>query len=838
MPTSTAVLRVEGVEKSFPGVHALKGVDFDVRPGEIHALVGENGAGKSTLMRILSGVYRADTGRIVVDGREVVVRSPAEGFALGIAMVYQDTRLAPTLDVAWNVALGHEPGGVFVNRRAMRADAAAALASLGADIGGTRTAAALSRAESQYVEIARAISRDARVLILDEPTSALTSAETERLFEVLANLRRQGRAIVFISHRIPEVLALADRITVMKDGEVVGTLAASAATPDRLVAMMVGRDVALAFPKRAGASGRTVLIVDSLSAGRAEDVSFALRAGEIVGFGGVEGAGQRDSARGIFGLDRTAGRLTLNGEPFDPTSAAEAIVRGLVYVPADRRRESLFLPHGIRENVGVPHLSRFLRGGLIDKRAETAAVAAEADRLAIRTPSLEQPVALLSGGNQQKVVFARWFLGDAAVYVFDEPTQGVDVATKLELYRLIRERAAEGAAVVVVSSDVVELIGLSDRILVFAGGRIVDEVPAAEATEERIVGAAVARARVDAHTVAALRARNRDRLLLDRYLPALLLAVLVIGLGSVATFFSPYFLTDRNAASLAVQLAPLVFAALGQLTVLLLGGIDLSIGPTISLTTAIASYALVDGGTLPVPLGIATCLGAGLAVGLVNGLLIVALRIPDLIATLATYIIVQGVALIVRPSPGGFLNLDVADAILGSAFGIPFVFAAAIILVVLAEALLSRGRVGGWLYGAGSSAEAAAVAGVPVARLRLAAYAVSGLLASIAGLIIAARIGTGDPQSGTTFTLASVTAVVVGGASVFGGVGTAVGALLGAALVILMQNVLNLLHVSAYWQYIWTGALTLLAVGFYGLRSAQSRRVAGTRLARLVRGSR
>jgi ribose transport system ATP-binding protein len=831
----TPILAVEGVEKSFPGVRALKGVSFECRAGEIHALIGENGAGKSTLMRILAGVYRPDAGRILVDGREAAIASPGDSLALGIAMVYQDTRLVPTLDVAWNISLGHEPGNrAFVDRGAMLSEARAVLARIGSTVNPAAIAGDLTRAEQQQVEIARALARKARLLILDEPTSALTSAETEALFVRLRDLRAAGTAIVFISHRIPEVLALADRITVLKDGEVIGTVEAADATADGLVAMMVGRAVELAYPPRAAALGEPLLVVRGLTVGKAAvTVDFTLHRGEVLGFGGVQGAGQQETARALFGLGRKGGTIALGGRAYGPSTPAQAIAGGLVYVPADRRREGLFLPHGVRENVALPHVSRWARASLIKGAAEHDAVKRETAALEVRTPSLEQPVGLLSGGNQQKVVFARWFLAAPEVYVFDEPTQGVDVATKLDLYRLIRELSARGAGVIVVSSDVLELIGLTDRILVFSRGAVVDEVPSSQASEERIVGSAVKSTAIRTAAASGGTARAGR---LRRYGPPLLLAALALLIVTITALQTPFFMTPRNFSSIATQMAPLALAALGQMAVILLGGIDLSVGPVISLVTALASFLITTESGLPFWAGAGLCMAAGGAVGLLNGFLVVRLRIPDLVATLSTFSMVQGLALILRPSPGGSIDPAFTSFILQRLGYLPLVFAATMILYAVAEALLLRGRIGARLYAVGSSEEAARVVGLPIGMVRCLAYVFSGLMAALAGLVIASRIGSGDPQAGSTFALASITAVVVGGTSVFGGVGTAVGTFLGALLIILIQNALNQLHVSAYWQYVWTGALTLVAVGLHALRSRESRALIMARARELLAG--
>lgn len=832
------LLSVRQINKYFPGVHALKDVTFAIAPGEVHAVIGENGAGKSTLMRILSGVHPPDSGDLTWQGEPISLTSPKEAFSLGIAMVWQDTRLVPTLDVAWNIFLGHEPGGTLLaDRHRMRIEAQRLLDRIGSQVDPRTPAGELSRAEMQQVEIARALSRDAKLLILDEPTSALTPVETAGLFQLVASLRDEGCSIIFISHRLTEVMEISDRVTVLKDGAVVGTVITGEIDSQRLVAMMVGREMGLVFPPRNpdAKTNPVVLSVREMSTTATtfgmQGLTFDVHKGEIIGFGGIEGSGQQAAARALFGIGREEGTISVDGRTTTVRSPADAIAEGLVYIPADRRRESLFTVHGIRENVAVPNLRGLSHHGVIDYRREAQEVAAQMDRLAVKAPSMESLVGTLSGGNQQKVVFARWLIGDASVVVFDEPTQGVDVGTKQEIYSIIRAMANDGVGVIVISSDLPELIGLTDRILVFNDGEIVANITSEKATEETVIGAAVAdraAAAIDGNASrqnAGPRARKARRAgVLGRYGPTFLLAALIAIMIAGASVLAPYFLTPRNFGSMAGQVAPVAFAAIGQMATILLGGIDLSIGPTISLVTSIASYLLSPQSGLPVWLGILACLAAGATVGCLNGILTAVMRIPDLVATLATFTIVQGLALIIRPSPGGRVDPHVAAAITETIGRLPLSFILVILVFIAAEVLLLRGKVGARFYAVGSSLEAAQASGIDAKRLRFAAYVFSGLMAAFAGLIIAARIGSGDPQAGTTFTLASVTAVVIGGTSVFGGVGTAVGTFLGAVLIVLMQNILNQFQINAYWQYVWTGVLTLLAVGFHSFRSPDRRR--------------
>jgi ribose transport system ATP-binding protein len=821
------VLAVTEVEKSFPGVRALVKVSFECRAGEIHGLVGENGAGKSTLMRILAGVHRPDSGNIQINGKGVILNSPRHAHDLGIAMVYQDTRLVDELDVAQNIWLEREPGSaLFVDRGEMERRSAAILQRLGIQIDLRRKVGDLSVGERQIVEIARALTAAPAVLILDEPTSSLDPAESEQLGKILAGLRTGGTGIVFISHRLPEVLQFADRITVMKDGEIVSTLENRGITEDSLVSLMVGRTLSLAFPSKTGKTGTTRLEVEGFSStGYFQNVTFSVAAGEIAGLGGIQGNGQREIARALYGLLPTTGQVRLNGSRVSLHSPGQAIRSGIVYVPADRRGEGLFVVHSIRENIAIPHLTAWSNFGVMSNRKEVTAVRETIDRLKIRTPSPEQTVGLLSGGNQQKVVFGRWLLAQPTLYIFEEPTVGVDVGTKLELYRVIRRLADEGAAILVLSSDLIELIGVCDRILVVAHGSIVDSVTAAEATEERIIGSAVRKKREHATTEVsagkdsgqnARRVTIRD-VILRRYAGAALLCALILLLGAYTTSRSPYFLTERNLGNLVIQIAPLALVAVGQMMAVLISGIDLSVGPSMSLTTALASYVIVGEAQGSIAAGIALCLIVGILIGALNAFVIIYLRIPDLIATLSTFSVVTGLALIVRPSPGGKVSEVFADLITMRVGWFPMIGLAVILLAVSGEILQLRGRIGTRLYAIGSNPEAAFVAGIPVRRVRFLAYLFCGLMAAVAGLVIAARIGSGDPQAGSQFTLASVTAVVVGGTSIFGGRGTVVGTLLGAILLILMQNSLNQIHVSAYYQYIWTGALMLVAVGAYSV---------------------
>ena len=493
-----APLRVSHLAKAYAGVRALADASLDVRAGEIHALVGENGAGKSTLVGILTGATAPDGGTVTIDGHEVRRFGPLEARRLGVVAIHQHPALFPDLSVAENLALGVEPSRLLsrIDWTARRSRAREALARVGAAIDVDREAASLSLPEQQLVEIARALSLQARLLILDEPTASLTPREVERLFTLLGELRAGGVAVIYISHRLEELPRLADRVTVLRDGRTVGTQPMSGVDEASLIRMMVGREVSAIFPKREIALGDPVLEVERLSSAAAglEDVSLTVRRGEIVALSGLVGAGRTELARVLFGLERrTAGRVRLNGQEIDPADPSSAIAAGIAYLPEDRRRHGVVLDLPVFANLTLASLARVSRNGFLDRAAERREAARLVDALAVKTASLETPVRLLSGGNQQKVALGRWLVAPPSLLILDEPTQGVDVGAKAEIHRLIGDLAARGMGVLMISSDLSEVLGMSDRVLVMRHGRVVAAFDGADADAESVMAAAFGR---------------------------------------------------------------------------------------------------------------------------------------------------------------------------------------------------------------------------------------------------------------------------------------------------------------------------------------------------------
>ena len=814
------VLQLTGVRKSFAGVHALKGVTMEVAGGEVHALLGENGAGKSTLMAIAAGALAPDEGEVRIGGQPLAAH-PDEARDLGLAVVYQHPAILDDLTVAENMVLA-------VQRRqrpplgSARTWAAVRLSRIGADIDPDRRGGDLSPAERQVVEIAKALALEPKVLVLDEPTAALNAAEVEQLFSQVEEIRRRGTAVVYISHRIPEVTRIADRITVLRNGEHRGTIVAADATEETILELIVGRELSTVFPaKAAGGSGGVAVETRSLAGIGFDDVSLQIRRGEIVGFAGAEGNGQREALRAIAGLEPYHGQIVVDGDPVRLSDVQRAQAAGCYYVPADRPVEGVFRDLSVRENIVASSLDAAAEGGVMRRRRERALVGEQTGALAVKAASPEVDVATLSGGNQQKVVFARSLVTGPRVLLCDEPTQGVDPGARVEIYRLLRRQADDGHAVAVLSSDAVELQGLCDRVLVFSRGHVIATLEGDDVTEERITRTAVASttARGDGGAV------RQTRRLFARgdQAPAAVLVGLIAVLGICSTMSDPTFMSTININSMLFLAAALILASAGQLTTLLIGGIDLSVGAVMTLTEVLLSFFLSKAGAGQFVLGIVVMLAAATGVGLLNALLIRTARISPIITTLATLTGLGGVALLLRKEPGGIFLTSFVDGLQKSLGPVPIAFVVVMLVALAAELALRRTSFGLSLRAVGSDEVSAHRLGVKVDRVAGMAYVISALCAAVAGMLLAAQVGLGDPTVGGTYTLASVTAVVLGGASIYGGRGSYVGAALGALLTTEIVNSITFLHLGQAWQYWLPGTLLLVAAGLFA-------RVRGVRL--------
>jgi ribose transport system ATP-binding protein len=810
-------LSLRGITKHFDAVAALTNVTFDVLAGEVHALLGENGAGKSTLMNVASGATSPDDGTIVFEGTPVGPLTPAIAQGLGVAIVHQHPALLPDMTVAENIRVAVAPE--HLQRR--HTDPAKAMRSLLADVHFSGhledRVSSLSVAQRHLLELAKAFAAEPRLLILDEPTAPLSRDSVELLFGSVRSVASGGTAVVYITHRLAEVREIADRVTVLRDGKVRGTSPVPEISDDELLALIVGRTLDATFPpKHVSHNDQSpVLIVEGLSGRGFDDVSFTARKGEIVGVAGIVGNGQRALLRALAGLDKSTGSVSVGNKSLSRRARSEKAA----YMPADRLTEGLMVDLNVRENAALTALDRLTVGPFVSHRREVAAVERELSELAVSAPSLEAPVSALSGGNQQKVVMSRAMLSDPAILVADEPTQGVDVGARAEIYRILREVTSRGVPVVVASSDAIELEGLCDRVVVMSRGHAVATLEGPDVTEERIVHAAIS---ATAHTSAQAARRRATgtsrfaRFVEGDYAPVLVLAAVMIALGAYVWSQNDRYFSDFNITSVMFACAALGFISLGQTFALLLGGIDLSVGPLAGFLVVVASFFILDGKSAGMwLLGFGAMLGCALAVGLVNGSLIRYARFTPVAATLVTYIALGGLAFTLRDAPDGYIAVSVTDRISTKVGPVPVAFLVFVFCALGLELWLRKARSGLRLRAVGSQEESARRVGVPVNRTALLGYVGASLLTFLGAIVLLAQLGVGDPGQGTGYTLTSITAVVLGGTSLLGGRGTFIGTLMGAGLSVQVLNATTFLSLNQEWQYIFQGLLIVAAAIIY-----------------------
>ncbi|SAL29468.1 L-arabinose transporter ATP-binding protein [Caballeronia udeis] len=815
MNDQNTLLQIDGVTKIFPGVRALDNVTFSVLAGEVHGLVGENGAGKSTLMAVASGALIPEQGRVVINGVEARGNTD-EARRLGLAIVRQEPALMPDLSVAENLYLGVPAD----QRPALMRTREWAQQLLGqwsdkVAIDVSERVLSLNPEQRFIVEIVKALAAKPKVLVLDEPTEHLLAEDVDRLFERIRQVTASGCSVVYISHRIREVQEIANRLTVLRDGQGQGTYDAAGLSEQRIVELIVGGALDREFPAKAGdGQTSTVLDVVSLRGAGFTDVSLQVRKGEIVGLAGIDGNGQREFMRGLAGLARSRGGVNVNGKPAKLRSSQAAAASGIRYLPGDRHREGIFGDLSVRENFSIRSLPFDSFKGWVSQRSEATRTKLAVAGFAVKTPSVETPIRSLSGGNQQKLVLASVLASKPEVLLVDEPTQGVDVGARMEIYKVLRQAAATGTAVIVVSSDAMEVAGLCDRVLIFSRGHIVKELRDAAVSESNITSA----------VLTATTERERGSASISGFwkwaagdwAPLVMLALAVCTLGIYAAHVNETYLSTRNLSGMLALVATLAIVAYGQQALMLVGGIDLSVGPLMGLMVVIQSFFLNDGSPLGHQLsGWVIVFLVAMAVGLVNWVLVGPFRLHPMVATLATYMALQAVSLLLRPVPGGLIADSVVETISAQAGFIPIIAIVAVILAVALEFALFKTRPGLAFRGVGSRSEAARMAGVRPQLTLLSAYVGCSLLAGVAAVPMMAQVGSGDPSAGINYTLASIAAVVIGGASLFGGRGSFIGSLLGALLIIQVNVVTSFLDIGDSWQSYLLGGMILVSVALY-----------------------
>jgi ABC-type sugar transport system ATPase subunit/ribose/xylose/arabinose/galactoside ABC-type transport system permease subunit len=854
------LLAVSGLGKAYGATRVLHDVSFDVRAGEIHTLMGENGAGKSTLMKILAGVVMGDTGRIELEGRAISPKNPQMAMRLGISLIHQEPLSFGDLTVAENVFLSNG----FPRRRLSGWGSArvpargrglglidwpevyrrteAQLHALGVKLDPRVAVHGLSIADQQMVELATALVVDGedgrpsdgfgtRVLLMDEPTAALTPNEAEKLFEIVRGLRRRGVAIVFVSHRLPEVFEISDRITVLRDGLCIGTRMPAETTPDEIIQMMVGRPVESMYERSKCQPGRTMLEVRNMAVdGQFSDVSFTVRAGEIVGLAGLVGAGRTEVARAIFGITPPdKGEVLIDGESVVMSSPRVAMRHGVAYVPEDRAQHGLLRPMSIAANITLPTLRAVSNWGWIIGARERQKALYWQDKMQTRMAGPRQAVGELSGGNQQKVVLSKWLETDPGVLILDEPTRGVDVGAKAEIHHHIAELARRGKAVLMISSDLPEVLAMADRVLVMRTGRLVAELGQEQATAETVAAAAVGTAPANGvsstvqatDTVASARLSQPAQRWRSGNSRVLAVAAAVIATFVICTTIEPRFATADNLRGLMLYLPLVVVVAMGQMMVMVSRNIDLSVGSMMGLVAIVVGNMFITFPTLPVGVAAAVAVFLGAVLGLVNGVLIAVLRVPSIIATLGTMTAYRGAVFIYSGGrqvdnndlPAGLLSLAQPMSSSVWSLGISPLAVLAGVVAVVTAGWLAYTHTGRCVFALGSNPQAAELRGIATKKVLTLIFVMTGALSGLAGLMYTARYGYVNPGStGAQFELVVISAVVIGGVAVQGGSGSVLGVVLGCLLLAMIGSALPMLGVSPFWQQAIYGLAILLAV--------------------------
>ncbi len=789
------MIQLSNVTKSYGGVKALKDVSLDLRPGEIHALCGENGAGKSTLNRILSGAVTPDSGSVTINGRPLKLGSVKASEEAGIAIVHQETPAFLHLNAIENHQIMQEPtalGGLWLDRSAMAKRAEESLKNIGVEFDLTTPLSERSAADRQMAAIAKALQSDCRLLILDEPTASLSTREADILFAVIRQLKEKGVCILYVSHRMEEIFLLSDRISVLRDGCHAATMEAAETTKEELIKLMVGREIEAENPSRKNALGSVLLQVNNASRhGVFNGISLQVKSGEIVALAGLVNAGRSEVARAIFGLD-----------PLDSGSVEAA--GEIALLPEDRQHEGIHLPLSVKENLSMARQSNKL---LINRKEESERAAGLIEDLSIKTSSDQAAASSLSGGNQQKVLLGKWLATNPQILILDEPTRGVDVGAKDQIHKLINDLASKGMAVLLISSEMTEVQALADRIIVIRQGEVAGELSRENATQERILELALPKENNKRADQKAKKTFPREGLVAGILLAA------VIGVGMT----NPAFLALDNVRDILVKAAPALILGSMMTLVILAREIDISVGSLMGLCAAVLGIATsTDRLGLPVGVGAALCLGVGAGVGLLNGLLVAYARVPSIIVTLGMLTVLKGITEFLMA--GRWIeNLPPGLRAFGteSAAGIPYAVWMALAAVLIGTWLTRRTPFGLRIYALGSSPSAADLAGINSKRMKLAAFALTGLAAGIAALFSATQLQVIESGFGSGFELVVIAGVIVGGTSIRGGRGSVVGTAIGVLLLGMVSTALIFMRLGesvTYWERAIQGGVILIAI--------------------------
>ena len=831
---SAAALSFSGISKSFGDFQALREISFELPAGQIVGLVGANGAGKSTLLKIVAGVQPPSSGGMLLYGREYRPSSPQAAKSSGIASVFQELNLFLNMSVAENVFVdeGFRNRFGLIDWKAMREEAGRILKDNGLDIAPARPVSELGIAQQQLVEIVRALSEKPKILLLDEPTASLSEDQTAWLFAKVREAAAGGTSVLYVSHRLDEVTELCDRCVILRDGSLVATLEKAEIRKDRLIRHMVGRELAgpQRGPQRAGGEGRVIFECEDLSVrGKLQNISLQVRSGEILGIAVLVGAGRTELLNAIYGIVHpSGGAMRREGEELVVKHPRVAIAHGIAPVSEDRKKQGLFFGETVTCNLNASGVANRPLLGLVDRRKEKARAAGMAGRIALSSGHLADPVESLSGGNQQKVVFGRALLTEAQLLLLDEPTRGVDVGAREEIYAVIREAAAQGKGVILVSSDWEEIVRLADRALVMRDGQIVGELAGEDIDESAMLHLCTeqkAKREEEAQGRGRLAWLARSLFSADNRIAVLsILFAAVFVTGSV---ISPFFLNRMNLSNLVWQSFVYLLLTTGQLAVIICGGIDLSVSAAMTIigVIGIKTYNAFPGSVL---LCLAAMLATGALVGLVNGLLAVRGRINAFIATLGVGIVLQGISLLLTPRPIAPAPQVLKTLANGTWFRVPIVVFLALLLFAVFVVVLRHTRFGRRLYAVGESDLKATWSGLPVAWTRISSFLISSVMASLAAFYMLGRTGGAEPIVDPRLTLDSIAYCLIGGATLAGGRGSLGGSLITILLMIMLLNVLGHSGVGLFYQQIVRAVLLLVIVIAYNQVESHRHKGAGS----------
>ena len=843
------ILRIKNVSKSYFKIKALKDISFDINTGEIIGLLGANGAGKSTLLKIIGGVEKADKGHIYLNDDDLEDNTPHIAQQKGIVSVYQELNLFLNMTVAENLFIGRENKRKIgiLNWRATRKHTERILDTLGLDISPDAEVASLSVAEQHMIEIARAIKENPKLLLLDEPTSALSEKEIEWLFNIIREQVKNGTTVVYVSHRLDEATELCERCVVLRDGEIANTLSGDF-NKATIINSMIGHDVELVRAVTEENKNEVIFECKNLfQKNTIKDISFQLKKGEILGIAGLVGAGRTELLRTIFGVDKmSSGKIFIKGKEIKINNPKDAMNHGIALVPEDRKLEGLFLEENVRFNISSATMEKRTSGGLINIKEEKKVIIKASKSVQMDVNRMEHPVKLLSGGNQQKAVLAKTILVDANILLLDEPTCGVDIGAREEIYEIIKGLADEDKSIVLVSSDWEELLYLSDRILVMAEGRKTGEFSAEAATEEKILHLSTIsdirkgteqeqktgsvsgiitklfNRNTESKSEVSFSTRNNLNVFAkfsslyrknnNSVLVSMLITLIVVGL-----IIEPAFSSWINIRNMMGQAMPFILLTLGQLIVIISGGLDLSSGSILAASSVLGVTIMLKNEN-SVLLGIIVMLVFALIIGGINALLVVKAKVDSFIVTLGMSIVLTGIALIITkqpvgPTPRFFRQLTNNDVV-----GIPNVLFMIIGVLIFFTIILRYTALGRQFYAVGENAKGAYWAGLPVEKTKFIAFMISSFMAVLAAIFMLGRTGAADPALGPGMEIVAIAAALIGGALLGGGRGTLSGAIFGVLILVLLENILSLKEVELWYQEVIEGVLLLLIIISYELK--------------------